>query len=160
MEEDKSKSQLKREMKNLQKMGEKLAGLTESQLSKIEMPEELRSAVITVRSMKKHEAVRRQMQYIGALMRKTDIEPVRAALEEIEAGMYQEARAFHQLESWRDALIGGDDGLVTEIEGRFSGIDRQHFRQLIRNARKEKTGAVKAKRALFRYLKGLQEDGL
>jgi len=84
--EQKSKSQLKREMSALQAMGERLVKLTANQIGAMEMPEDLREAVLFARTLKKHEALRRQMQYIGALMREVDPEPIRKALDNIGRG--------------------------------------------------------------------------
>jgi ribosome-associated protein len=161
MIEKKSKSQIKREMQALQKVGEQLVELSSDHLRKIEIPEELREAVLFAKTMKKREARRRQVQYIGSLMRHVDINPILETLETITQGRTGNVQTFHQIETWRDRLIEGNDDLVEEILYRFPHADRRQFIQLIRNARKEKEGNSPSKfsRALFRYLKKLSEDG-
>lgn len=165
--EQKSKSQAKREMLALQALGEQLIGLRQSQIAKIEMPRELRDAVLFAKGLKKGEALRRQMQYIGALMRETDPEPIRKALDEIGSGKTEDAQQFKRLEQWRDALVDGNDKLLEDILDFFPDADRQRLRLLVLNARKEKEGnnPPKSFRSLFRYLRelsgtrsGLPED--
>jgi ribosome-associated protein len=153
--EEKSKSQIKREMHALQGLGEQLVKLSPSQLDQVELPQELREAVLFARNLKKHEARRRQFQYIGVLMRAIDPEPIRRSLTEIEQGHRIEIQAFHRLEAWQDGLIQGNDALVEEFLKQFPDADRQYICQLVRNARKERKDnkPPKAARALFHYLK-------
>jgi ribosome-associated protein len=153
--EYKSKSQVKREMTALQVLGEQLLELTPAQISKIEMPEDLREAVLFAASLKRGEARRRHMQFIGTLMRDADPEPIRKALEEIGRGSRREALFFQELERLRDGLIAGDDELMEEIASRFPDTDRKHLRRLVLNARKEKEEgkALKSARMLFQYLR-------
>lgn len=157
LKERKSKSQVKREMLALQALGEQLVALSPAQIARMEMPEDLREAVLFAGTLKAGEALRRQMQYIGALMREADPEPIRAALEEIGRGSGGDAGLFRELEKWRDELVSGDDTLLEKAGDRFPGLDRRHLRQLVLNARKEKEEgrAPKSARVLFRYLKGL-----
>jgi ribosome-associated protein len=159
MMEPKSKSQAKREMLALQELGEKLVELPLSQINKIEMDQDLREAILFARTMKKGGAWRRQLQYIGTLMRDVDPEPIREALEAISRGRNLEARLFQKLERWRDELIGGNEELVEEIVGHFPDADRQQLRRLVLNARKEKEAnkPPKSSRALFRYLRELSK---
>jgi ribosome-associated protein len=160
MREEKSKSQIKREMQALQKVGERLVELSSDQVRKIEIPEELREAVLFAQTMKKREARRRQIQYIGSLMRHVDTEPILKILETVSHDRTSKVQTFHQIETWRNRLIDGDDNLAEEILYRFPHADRRHFSQLIRNARKETEGNKSSKfpRALFRYLKELSEN--
>ncbi|GBC59898.1 hypothetical protein DENIS_0840 [Desulfonema ishimotonii] len=161
-EERKSRSQIKREVQALQKMGEQLVTLSKDQLNAIDMAPELREAVLFAKKSKKHEAVRRQMQRIGAIMREVDPEPVRKALEDIAGGKHQDALRFKQVEGWRDQILAGDDALLEELTGQFQDADRQKLRQLARNARKEKAAEKppKSSRALFRYLMELAKSAL
>lgn len=142
-------------MTALQVLGEQLVELSPAQIGRIEMPEDLREAVLFAATLKRGEALRRHMQYIGTLMREADPEPIRKALEEIGRGSRQEALFFQELERLRDGLIAGDDELMEEIAGRFPGTDRKHLRRLVLNARKEKEEgeAVKSARTLFQYLR-------
>ncbi len=155
--EPKSKSQVKREMLALQELGEKLVGLTADQIKKIDMPTELRDALLFTATIKKGEARRRQLQYIGALMREVDPEPIQKAFDTIARGELQDAERFRELERWRDELVKGSDALMEEIAARFPGADRRKLRQLVLNARKEREEEKppKASRALFKFLKAL-----
>ena len=154
--EPKSKSQVKREMTALQVLGERLLELSRQQLERIEMPPELREAVESAKTLKSHEARRRQLQYIGTLMRDADPEPIRKAIEEIGDGGLQNAQ-LRKLERWRDALIEGNAELLADILEQYPAADRQKLRQLTLKARKEKEAdsPPAASRALFRYLRQL-----
>ncbi len=154
---EKSRTRLKKEATALQKMGEKLVTLSDDQLSHMELPTMLINAIQAVRTIKSHGARRRQMQYIGTLMRNVDVEPIEQALLEIEQGAYRQAKAFHRVEAWRDKLVAGDDTVIDEILEIFPDADRQRLGQLVRSARKEKdkNAPPKSARHLFRYLKEL-----
>jgi ribosome-associated protein len=157
--ERKSKSQVKREMLALQSLGERLVGLGPDQVRRIEMPEDLREAVLFAAKLKKGEALRRQLQFIGTLMRDVDPEPIRKALDEIARGRSMDARLFRKIEEWRDALLDGDDGLLEEILGLHPQADPKWLRQCVLNGRRERAAQLppKSSRALFRYLRGLLE---
>ena len=154
-----SKSQVKREMLALQSLGEQLVVLSLDQLKKIEMPQDLREAVLFARTLKKSEHWRRQMQYIGTLMRDADPEPIRKALDEINRGRGHDAQLFRELEQWRNGLIDGNDGFLGDMVNHFADADRKRLRRLVLDARKEREGnkPPKASRALFRYLRELSK---
>jgi ribosome-associated protein len=160
MEDKKSKSQVKREMTALQKLGEQLASLSEDQIRKIEIPEELREAILFAKTARKHEALRRQMQYIGTLMRDIDPEPVERAVDVMLHGHGVQHRTFKQVEEWRDELLGGNNDILEELQARFPDADHQRLRQLTLNARKESASdkPPKSSRALFRYLRELLNE--
>jgi len=155
--EDKSKSEKKREMSALQNLGKRLMELSEAQIQAIGIPQELSAALQLARTLKSHPALRRQMQYIGVLMRRIDPEPIKQAIDDMDRGQKHMARAFQQLERMRDSLIEGDDAVVEEISSRFPDADIRKLRQFARNARKEKkeNQSPKHSRALFRYLREL-----
>lgn len=157
---DKSRTRKKKEATALQRIGERLAGLSEEQLQRLQLPDDLLQALLAVKGMQAHGARRRQMQYIGGIMRKVDIEPIEQGLLEIEQGAMAQARAFQRIERWRDRLVAGDDQLMEELLATVPGMDRQRLGQLVRSARKaqEKEGAAKkSARHLFRYLKSMVE---
>jgi ribosome-associated protein len=158
---EKSRTRLKKEATALQKMGERLVRLSDDQLNRMELPQALLEAIRTVRTITSRGARRRQMQYIGTLMRKVDAEPIEQALLEIEQGDYRQARTFQRIEAWRDRLVGGDDDLIDEIVDALPEASRQRLGQLVRSARKEKekNAPPKSARNLFRYLKSLPTDG-
>ncbi|MFC1592123.1 ribosome biogenesis factor YjgA [Thermodesulfobacteriota bacterium] len=159
--EKKSRTQMKRQVQDLQKVGERLVTLPPEVLNKIDLPPELREAVLAARSLKKHGARRRQMQYIGTLMRKIDAAPVAAAVEGLQRNEARQTTEFHQLEQLRDDLIDGANTLAEEVLERFVRAERQRLLQLVRNARKEKQegSSLKAARALFRYLREVAGSG-
>ena len=136
--EEKSKSERKREMTALQELGKRLLELSREQLSEIGLPQELQDALLLARNLNSNSALRRQMQYIGVLMRRIDPEPVRQAINEIDKGQKRKAREFQQLELMRDRLIEGDDAVFEEIVSRFPDADIQKLRQFVRSARKGK----------------------
>ncbi len=154
---EKSRTRLKKEATALQKMGEKLVLLSDEQLDRMGLPTRLLDAIQGVRAIKSHGARRRQMQYIGSLMRSVDAEPIEQALLAIEQGAYGQANAFHRIEAWRDRLVDGDDDRLQEILDAFPDADRRRLGQLVRSARKEKekNAPPKSARNLFRYLKSL-----
>lgn len=154
---DKSRTQLKKEATARQKIGEKLVLLSDDQLGRMSLPTRLLEAIQTVRAIKSHGARRRQMQYIGSLMRRVDAEPIEQACLAIEQGAHGQAKAFHRIEAWRDQLVDGDDEVLRDILDTFPDADRRRLGQLVRSARKEKekNAPPKSARNLFRYLKML-----
>lgn len=154
-----SKSQLKRESLALQAMGEELVGLPAAKLAKIPMPEELADAVALARKIKARGGLKRQLQYIGKVMRSIDAEPIEQALNELKNAAGKEAAKFHRLEQWRDRLVEEGDTVLGELLEEFPHADRQHLRQLIRNAQQEaaKNKPPKSAREIFRYLRDLAQ---
>lgn len=157
--DEKSRTQIKNEDRALQKVGEQLVGLSSERLADMDMPEELREAIGLARKTTSHGARRRQVKYIGVLLRQVDMTPIRDALDEIRHGEYQKALAFKKIEKWRDELRAGNMGRVDKIVASCPGADRQRLAQLARNAKKELAAnkGVKASRALFRYLKEIAD---
>ena len=155
--EDKSKSERKREVTALQDLGERLLELSQEQLNNIRISQELQDALILAKTLKSRGARRRQMQYIGVLMRRIDPEPIRLMIHEIDKGQKHKAREFQQLETMRNSLIDGDDTVFEEIIRRFPDADILRLRQFVRSARKEKkeNKPPKQSRSLFRYLREL-----
>lgn len=159
--ERKSKTRIKKEMIELQKTGERLVRLSPEQLDSIDMPDKLREAVMLARTLTRHGARHRQMQYLGVLMRSIDVGPIHKALADIDGGLKNRAAQFHLIEQWRDRLVGGSDELLEEVFTRFPDADRQRVRQLVHNARREKEAnpaKSKSARALFRCLRELSEN--
>ncbi|MBW1759283.1 MAG: DUF615 domain-containing protein [Deltaproteobacteria bacterium] len=156
--EQKSRSQIKREMQELQKLGEQLVELSNEQISGMTIPQEICEAVLFAKTLTKHGAKHRQLQYIGSLMRHVDPEPIREALRDVVEGKKLEALAFKQVEQWRDEIVEGNDERTEKILNLYQGVvDRQKLFRLVRNARKEsKTDkGRKSSKTLFRYLREL-----
>ncbi|MCP1338704.1 ribosome-associated protein [Idiomarina sp. M1R2S28] len=153
-----SKSQKKREMAERQELGTQLVNLTDSQLAKMPLDDELRDAVLLARKIRnKHEGYRRQLQFIGKLMRLRDIAPIEQALNNLKNAHQQQTSIFHEIETTRDKLLHeGDDALQEFIE-EHPQADRQKLRQLIRLAEKQQTEQKPpvAARQLFVYLREL-----
>ena len=149
-----SKTKRKQEMTALQSLGAKLVDLPESQIAELPMEERLRDAVLNAKRITSHEAKRRQMQYIGRLMREIDPAPLRERLEAICGHSAQAAAQHRRLEAWRERLLA-DDGTLTAFAAEHPGADLQALRTLIRNARKEQKEAKppRAYRELFRLIK-------
>ncbi len=159
VEEKKSKSQIKREMQALRDLGKELIELPETSLGKLSLSDRAHDAVTAAKGFKR-EALRRQIQHIGVLLRDEDVEVIRRELDGLAKPHREAVQAFHQIEQWRDALIAGDSNLLEELIIRFQGVDRQYLRQLIRNAKRERDASKppKSARLLFRYLSNLQGD--
>ncbi len=152
--EYKSKTKKKKEALSLQVLGERLVELSEEQINDIDLPIEIHNAVKFAKTIKQRGALRRQMQYIGALIRKIDPAPVQEALFNIDQGNYKKAAEFKATEKLRDELIAGNTMLIEEILRKCPDANRQQLTQLARNAKKETENnkPPKAFRALFCYL--------
>jgi ribosome-associated protein len=151
-----SKTQKKREMSALQDLGTALVELPAERLAKIGLPEALHLAVRDAQRFTAHEARRRQMQYIGRLMRETDPAPIQAALDEVRGISAAAIAAQHRLERLRARLIE-DEQVLGEIAAAHPGADLQQLRQLRRNALKEQQAdkPPRAYRELFRLLRDI-----
>jgi len=154
-----SKSQRKRDSSALQDLGEALVDLPAERLAKIEMPDNLRLAVQDARRITKHEARRRQMQYIGKLMRSTDPVPIQAALDAIAGVSAAENQRMHRLERLRLKLLEDEPAALAEIVAAHPAADLQQLRQLRRNALKEQEQSRPPRtfREIYRFLKSLEE---
>src|SRR5438445_11523799 len=135
-EEKPSKTERKRAMHELQTLGERLVGLNPEQLAAIALPEDLQDAVEHARRITKHEARRRQLQYIGRLMRAVDPEPIREKLKVWDGVSAEETARVHRIERWRERLLGSDGAIGTLVNA-HPGVDTQRLRTLVRNAREE-----------------------
>ena len=144
-------------MHELQALGVSLVELAEAQLDLLELPEELHAAVREAKRTRSHEGRRRQLQYIGRLMRDVDPLAIRARLDAIAGQSAVAAAARRRLEALRERLIG-DDGALTDYVASHAGADLQALRTLIRNARREQQEGrpPRAYRELFRLLKALE----
>lgn len=134
-----SKSQRKRDVHALQDLGTELVDLNADQLAQFNLPERLVEAITEAQRISNFEGRRRQMQFIGKLMRKLDpaeLDSVRAALAEQHGGSVSETLALHQAEQWRDGLIG-DDAAFEKWLVQYPLTDGQQLRALIRQTRKD-----------------------
>lgn len=152
-----SKSSRKREMQALQDLGEQLVALSPERLKKVPLPESLYEAIRAAQGFKM-EARRRQLQYIGKLMRKIDPEPIQAQLDIFAGNSAVEVAKMHRLERLREQLLE-DEQTIGAIAETWPEADLQYLRTLRRNALKEREAArpPKSFREIFRVLRELQE---
>jgi len=148
-----SKTQRKKDMHELQELGAALVELNEQQLSSIELPERLLDAIIAARAITKFGARRRQLQYIGKLMRTVDPEPIRESLSHFSAASRAQTARLHLIERWRARLIE-DESALTELLDAYPGADAARLRTLVKNTLYERAAGEPPKsfRALFRLL--------
>ena len=134
-----SRTDLKRESTELQKLGEELLTLRADLMERLALPDKLVDALAEVRRITNFEGRRRQMQYVGKLMRLLDPETIQAArdaLQEQNKGSARETQALHLAEQWRENLVGDEDALSRWLL-QFPDTDTQQLRALIRQARKD-----------------------
>jgi len=155
--EEISKSQRKRDMHALQALGQRLVELPKEQLEKIDMEEKLRDAVNEARHIRQHGALKRQLQYIGKIMRGIDAASIQEQIDTLQGHSNQATQTLHTIERWRERLITESDHALEELVNQYPQADRQYLRQLIRNAQKEslENKAPKSSRTLFQYLREL-----
>ena len=148
-----SKTQRKKDMHALQEIGEQLVELDQKKLIEFDLPEILIDAIHLARPMNKHGARRRQMQYIGKLMRNIDVLPIQEKLDSWQQASLHQTTRLHQLERWRERLLA-DEHALTEFAQKYPAADLQYLRLLIRNAQKEKVTdkPPKSFRLLFQEL--------
>lgn len=157
-----NKTRIKREMLALRDLGKQMAELSPAKLAGLPVAENIVEAVTLARKLKK-SALKRQFIYIEKLLRQLDEEEVNAirkALDNLHQPHREEVEKFHQVESWRDRLITGDNNLINELVARFPAAERQYLRQLVRNADREQqqNKPPKSSRILFKYLAELQQE--
>lgn len=155
-----SKSQLKRDMTALQKLGEELISQPKERVKRVPMPEDVRDAILACQLIKDHEGRRRQTQYVGKKMRTLDEEElavIQRTIDSWHGASKAETNAMHALERRREKLLASDAAL-TDVLAQHPQADGQQLRALIRNARKEQAEnkPPKAYRELFQMLKQLQ----
>jgi ribosome-associated protein len=158
-----SKTQVKAHMLALTKLGEELVELPATRLAKVPLPEKLADAIAQARRINAHGGRRRQVQYVGRLMRELsdeELAAVRATMQSFEKGDAASNAKFHLLERWRTRLLD-DDAALTEFLQAYPAADAQQLRALIRNARRERDmqKPPAAFRELFQWLKSAMQAG-
>ncbi|MBA6346953.1 MULTISPECIES: ribosome biogenesis factor YjgA [unclassified Colwellia] len=155
-EELKSKSEVKREMIQLQIFGQSLIDLSKHQRSKIPFTEEIKDALILADKIKnKHEALRRHVRHLARILSESDLEPIKHALDVMANKHQQETAKFVKLEKMRDDAIDEGNDFVEALLNEHESMERQKLRQLVRQAAKEKKSEKLGKyyKELFDYLK-------
>lgn len=155
-----SKSELKRQMTALQKLGAELIAEPRDRVKRVPMPEDVRDAILECQLIKDHEGRRRQLQYVGKKMRSLEeheLAAIQKMLDSWKGASKSETAALHAIERKRDKLLADDKALTVLLE-QNPQLEAQHLRTLIRNARKEQAEnkPPKAYRELFQILKSLQ----
>ena len=153
IEDRPSKTQLKAGAHELQLLGEHLAEMTRDQLDQLDLPEILRDAIDELKKVGKHEATRRQMQFIGKCMRDVDPEPIRAQIDRWEMGTKANKAAFKTSERWRDRLIA-EPAAIDEFLLEWPAVERAELQKLVTLARTQaaRGDAPAASRQVFRAI--------
>lgn len=154
-----SKSEAKRQSNELQKLGEQLVEAPRDRVKRVEMPEDVKEAILTCQTITNHEGRRRALQFVGKKMRTLDeaeVEVIKRTIEGWKGASKAETAALHALERRREKLLA-DDKALTQLLEENPELDVQHLRTLIRNARKEQAEnkPPKAYREIFQILKDL-----
>ncbi|WP_137818171.1 MULTISPECIES: ribosome biogenesis factor YjgA [unclassified Pseudomonas] len=158
--EEKSKTQVKRELHALVDLGERLTTLKPDLIARLPLTDALRRALAEAPKHTANIARKRHIQFIGKLMRDQNIDEILVLLDQLDASTRQYNERFHGLERWRDRLINGGDDVLEAFVGDYPQADRQHLRQLIRQAQHE-TAHNKppaATRKIFKYIRELDES--
>lgn len=152
-----SKTRMKQVSHELQALGEAVVELPDSRIDGLAISERLLDAIRQYKKTRTHEGRRRQMQYIGKLMRGDDVEPIRQAVTDLQLGRAKDSLALHESERWRAELIADDDALTRWISDHPT-TDLQQLRSLVRAARKDaaqepEKRSGRAFRDLFQFIK-------
>ena len=151
-----SKSQRKRDMTALQETGEQLVALSAAELTRFGLPEQLLEAVVQAQRIRDFEGRRRQIQYIGRLMREVDAAPIRARLDEKNGAVRADLAVQRLAERWRERLLD-DDAALAHFSAEHPRADRQRLRALLASVRRDRgTGkSPRNYRELYRALRDI-----
>ena len=157
---EKSKTQIKRELHALQDLGARLTTLKPELIAKLPITDNLRKALADAPKHSANAAKKRHIQFIGKLMRDQDIEAITALIDQVDTSTREYNERFHNLERWRDRLIGGDDSTLESFVTDYPETDRQHLRSLVRHAQHEAAHnkPPAAARKVFKYIRDLDES--
>lgn len=150
-----TKSELKRQARDVQDLADRLIEAPESLVSGLNLPEKLADAVALARRITSHGALLRQRQFVGKLMRGVDPEPIRIALEADAVTARQEAAQFRRAERWRDRLVNEREAAIQEFVAEFPATDRAELSRLVAAATADRGAGkpVAAARELFRWVR-------
>jgi len=151
-----SKSQRKRDMAELEDMGEALVGLSEDRIKRMDLPEDLRAVVLEAKRITSFGARRRQLKYIGKVMRRLDPAPIRAQLDALEGTSRAQTVWTHKVEHWRHRLLS-DEAALDALMSEYADADHPQLRTLIENSQREKAlgKPPRSYRELFQVLRKL-----
>ncbi len=156
-----NKTQLKREIRVLNDLGKELIALPESSLKKVPLSDVMRDAIHDGKRFQRG-ALQRQLRRIANLMQREDVAAIQLELTRQKQPSKQQTALLHRVEAWRDRLISGDDLVFNELVDQFPNMDRQHLRQLARNAVNEakRNKPPKSARLIFQFLSQLQSEAV
>jgi ribosome-associated protein len=156
-----SKTRRKQEVHALQALGARLTQLSRDQIERLALPEDLREAVLFAQQVTSHEGRRRQLHYVGKLMRRADADAIRAGIERVTGASRAAVTLMHRAEQWRDRLLA-DDAALTDFVARHPQADVQWLRATIRAARRDQADARPPRHAreLYRWLHDCLEGAL
>ncbi len=151
-----SKTKIKKQMHDLRDLGKELTELNKDKWRELDLPENLFEALVEYKRITKFGAQKRQLQYIGKLMRDVETEPILAKMDIWSGNSRQHTAWLHQVEAWRDRMLDEPDAL-TEFLSQHPEADVQRLRTLIRNALKEKelNKPPKSYREIFQLLRDI-----
>jgi ribosome-associated protein len=160
-----SRSEQRRAALEVLDLGAQLVALSEAQLAKLPIPESLLPHIRECKRITSHIAHKRQLQFLAKQMRREDdetLEAIRDALDEKGEAARRDVAAMHRVEAWREKLIDGGDAALAELLDEHPQADRQHLRQLVRNAIEERNRnkPPRAFRELYQELRGLLLGGV
>lgn len=153
-----NKTQIKKDIADIAALAEELTHLTETQLSDMQMPDKIEHAIIQAKKMPSTKPARkRQLKFITGQLRDIELDNILEKINRLKSKSAHGVREHHQAEQWRDKLVNNEDDALTELLNQFPNADRQHLRQLQRNAQKEakEEKSPKSSRLLYKYLKDL-----
>jgi ribosome-associated protein len=152
-----SKTELKRLAQQATDIGKQLVSLDKATLNKLDLPANVLENIIAAQAIKSNIARKRQLQFLGKQIRNSDMQHIHQQLARLQQQHRHDAAQFHKLEQWRDQLIQQKDAAINRFVSHFPHADRQHLRQLVRQAQQEseKNAAPAAARKLFRYIKDI-----
>ena len=158
--EPKSRTKAKLEVEALQRLGERLIALSLEQIKTMEIPETLRKEVVFAKTITRHGAMRRQLQFIGSIMRDINPETIVAAIDRLSMARSVAISKFKTMEKIRDDLMAGDASHMEAFVDSHPQADRQRLRQLVRNATQEIAAkkTPKSYRLLFKYIREILES--
>lgn len=160
-EDEKSKSQVKREMQAFQELGRRLVELKPAQLDKLELTDKLRAALEEAHRHTARGALKRHLSFVGKLVREQpEIDAIQAYVDRLDSSSQAHAQYFHQLERWRDRLLTGNPDEQQAFIDAYPDADRQTIRQLVRQASKEaaENKPPAAARKLFKLIREVAEN--
>jgi ribosome-associated protein len=148
-----SKTELKKDSKKIQEFGRKISELTINNIEAFKFPSNIYEATIGLKNIKSNSAKKRQVQYLGKLLREIDLTDAFLTMKQLKVSSQKEIQKNHIIEDWRDKLLSNNDS-ITQFVDEYPKIDRQSLRQTISNAQKDNK-SPKYSRQLFKLIKDI-----